>query len=573
MALARNLHRFAEKQLHVLHVEDNLSYSRLIEELLVDVAPFKYKFMRCDKLNQAVELIEKKHFDVILFDLSLPDSDGVQGINVLSRMFPTSPLIVLTGVDKEDLGLEAVRLGAQDYLVKEGCSGALLAKSINYSIERQKIESKIRDQALTDELTQLPNRAAFMQSIEKAISRCDRGGGKFALLYMDFDGFKHINDTYGHVSGDLFLQKIGSRLKKTLRKTDFCARLGGDEFAIFADLHQQPDSNIIPLAKKLLDNLRKPMIIAPDTELYPTCSIGLAVYHSEQTELTKDSLIQAADEAMYRAKKEGGNCYRLYDENLAQEYLKQSLQLVELRTAVRNKKLSVVFQPIVHTNDGSIAGFEALARWRNKENQPIPPDVFIDMLEKNNMICEAGEHIFESACTTFLELRRNIKGKPWLSVNVSPIQLSGKGFVKLVIKMLETANLNFSWLVLEITETTLLSETEKVFANINELVSLGVTIAIDDFGTGYSSMKYLMDIPAEIIKIDGVFVKDIEEISNKQILIGMIRLAHALNKKVIVEGVENTMVRDFFQNLEAEYLQGYYFSKPLDPTQVSEKYF
>ncbi len=574
MALALNYSQLSEtQQLQVLHVEDNHSYSRLIEELLIDASPFRYKFSRCDKLNLAIEHMEKHHVDIVLLDLSLPDSDGIQSVNKIRRMFPNKPLIVLTGLANEEMGLDAVKLGAQDYLVKEGCSGSLLAKSITYSIERQKIDCKFRDQALTDELTVMPNRAAFMENVGKFISRCDRTKSNIALLYLDFDGFKQINDTFGHANGDLFLQKISNRLKNTIRSTDFCARLGGDEFAVIADLHLQEGGNAIPLAKKLLQNLRKPLILKSGNEIYPMCSIGLAVYEGRNNNLTQDTLIQAADEAMYRAKREGGNCYRFYDETLAHEYLQQSLQVVELRAAVRNKNLSVAFQPIVNSSDGVIAGLEALARWSNKNNEPVSPEVFIDLLEKNNMICEAGEHIFNMACKEFLNMKRRSNGKEWLSVNVSPVQLNSSEFVKHVCSVVTRAKLDYSWLVIEITENTLLSETDKVVKNIEELVSFGVKIAIDDFGTGYSSMKYLMELPADLIKIDRVFLKDIGEVSNQQITKGMVRLAQALNKKVIVEGVENIEATHFFNELNTDYLQGFYFSKPLNAEEVTQKYF
>lgn len=550
--------------IRVLHVEDNLAYARLVKESIKDFSTSKILLWHCTKLEDAYTLLEKERMDVVLLDLSLPDSLGLNSVETLHNRFPEVALIVLTGTRHEELGIQALQLGAQDYLVKDNCGGDMLVKSIFYACERQRIDTKIRDQALTDGLTGLPNRAHFMGYLKNALSRASRLHSNITLLYLDFDGFKQINDTFGHLEGDMFLIEAANRIKSCIRQSDFCARLGGDEFAIVADASEFDFEFSIPLADKVLSSMRETFYTRGGIELSVSCSVGAAIYQGRNNHTTIDRFIQSADEAMYRAKYDGGDCYCLYDEHFAKESLRSSKMLIQLRSALKKTQFHLEFQPIINTQTGVISAVETLLRWTDNEGNIVPPTEFIPYLEKNQMIRTVGEWVLKEACTQFKAQFGNLKRIPQLTINVSPLQLKDPTFIRCVAECLDEADFDSSWLVLEITENVLLNDIEQMMSALNELVDMGILIAIDDFGTGYSSMKYLMDIPAEILKIDRTFVEDLSSNKSHQLITkGMIRLAHALGKSVVVEGVETKDVARALTLMGADFLQGFYFSHPV----------
>ncbi len=549
--------------LNVLHIEDNPAYARLIQEYLCDAGEDKIHFSNCAKISDAKLHIEANHVDVILLDLSLPDSSGIQGVSIVHGKFPSIPLVVLTGTSNEEVGLQAVQKGAQDYLVKDFCEPEILLKTIKFAIERQRIESQIRDQAMTDGLTLIPNRSHFMEYLDQAMARAHRLKTKIVLLYIDFDDFKQINDTYGHNEGDLCLREFSLRLNQLLRASDFCARLGGDEFAVVTDIENHDLDYSVPLMEKIISVMSRPHVTSNGDEIGFSCSVGAALYEGELDNKSIDIFIRNADEAMYRAKASGGNCYRLFDSTLTEQSRSKSSLVVQLRTAFPKQQFYLEFQPIVSLYGARLSGVEALLRWRTGEGLNIPPSEFISLLEKNKAIHEVGEWVLDEACKQFHQYTKGKSMAPWLSVNISPLQLNAKSLIKAVERNLLKYPRSYSWLHLEITEHVIMKDTARVMKTLQSLIDMGVTTAIDDFGTGFSSMQYLMELPAQIIKIDRSFVSKVADSRAHQLIVkGMIQLAHALDKRIVVEGVETNIAAATLSELEADYFQGYLYAKP-----------
>lgn len=549
--------------LNILHIEDNPAYSRLIQEYLYEVGEHQIHFANCAKISEALNHIESSHVDVILLDLSLPDSTGIQGVNIIHGKYQSIPLVVLTGTNNEDIGLLAVQNGAQDYLVKDLCSPEILVKTIRYAIERQRIESQIRDQALTDGLTLIPNRAHFMEYLDQAMARAERLGTKIVLLYIDFDDFKQINDTYGHNEGDVCLREFSQRLTRLTRASDFCARLGGDEFAVVIDIENQELNNSVPLMDKILSVMRMPHLTSSGDEITFSCSVGAALYFGAENKKSTDQFIQNADEAMYRAKASGGDCYRLFDSTLTEQSRSKSNLKTQLRLALPKQQFYLEFQPIVSVDGAKLCGVEALLRWRTDDGRNVPPKEFISLLEKSKSIHAVGEWVLDEACKQFHQYIEGKAIEPWLSVNISPLQLNANRLIRAIERNLKKYPHSYSWLHLEVTEHVIMKDTERVMKTLQRLIDIGVTAAIDDFGTGYSSMQYLMELPAQVLKIDCSFVSKVADSRAHQLIVkGMIQLAHALDKQIVVEGVETNIAAATLSELDADYFQGYLFAKP-----------
>ena len=549
-------------QINVLHIEDNFAYVNQIQEGLNEVGADNIKVVHCSRLSDIRHYLHTHDIDIIMLDFSVADSSGVDTVSYIRQLIPDKALIVLTDTSSEETGLLAVQMGAQDYIVKENSGGAVLVKSIKYAIERQRIESKIREQALTDGLTELPNRAYFMDYLKKTLFRSQRASSKIILLYLDFDGFKQINDTYGHHQGDAFLQEVARRLKGLLRGSDFCARLGGDEFAVIAEIDKRKHLYAVPLIEKILMVMRNPFRLDSGVLVSSFCSIGVALFSGETDSANEDTLIRQADEAMYRAKRAGGDCFRLYDEKFAEESKNTSTMVLQLRSAIQKNQFFIEYQPIISVQTGKACGMEALLRWNN-QYETVPPSVFIKHLESNALIHAVGKWVLENACRDFHAQCNPDDEQLWLSVNISPLQLNSLEFLECVSQIMSCYRKDYPWLILEITERVLMNNTDHVIKILNKLSDLGVLMAIDDFGTGYSNMQYLMDIPAYLLKIDRSFTyRLLDSDSHKSITRGMIGLSHTLGKQVVVEGVESQYAADLLQDMGANYLQGFHYSRP-----------
>jgi diguanylate cyclase (GGDEF)-like protein len=433
--------------------------------------------------------------------------------------------------------------------------------------EQRRQDDIIRRLAFQDPLTHLPNRMCLNRCLQSVLTNMRKKDMLAAVLFLDLDRFKAINDTLGHAAGDELLKEAAHRLQNCLRKGDHISRLGGDEFiCVLVNLTDQAEAE--HLAKKIISRMTDPFLLQ-GKEFYVTASLGISVYpyHGDEGE----TLIANADAAMYRAKSEGRNKYKLFSYEMNALSFEKMLLEQSLRKAIQNDELLLHYQPQVDIETGQIIGVEALVRWMHPEFGLIAPSEFIPLAEEIGLICDLGYWIMLSACQQSKAWHESGLPPVVLSVNVSASQFQHHDFLSQVDTVLELSGLEPQWLQLEITESVLVQEVEQTVERLNELKRRGIQIAVDDFGTGYSSLSYLKKFSIDVLKIDRVFIRDIVHNSNDQAITNaVIRLAHDLNLKVVAEGVEFQEQLECIKTPQCDAMQGFLFSAPLPPKEMEK---
>lgn len=430
--------------------------------------------------------------------------------------------------------------------------------------KRKESEEVIWRQANFDMLTALPNRRMFRDRLEHEIGKAIRDGGSLALLFIDLDRFKEVNDTLGHEAGDQLLVQASKRISDCLRETDTVARLGGDEFTVILP-NLSESAHVDMIAQALLDKLSEPFELQGDQRAYVSASIGIALFPDDGYDA--EVLVKHADQAMYAAKAAGRNCYAYFTASL-QETAQNRLQLANaLRSAMELQQLHVVFQPIVRLSDGHLHKAEALLRWVHPVRGLVSPAEFIPLAEEIGLISDMGNWVFEEAMRKVSQWMPLHHGQLQISVNMSPLQFhSGRDTASVWLDYLHSLDLSGSNVIIEITEGLLLHADPTISIQLLGFRDQGIQVAIDDFGTGYSSLAYLQKFDIDYLKIDQAFVRALDTDSGNQALVeAIVVMAHKLGLKVIAEGVETAAQRDFLRNIGCDYAQGYIFAKPLQP--------
>jgi diguanylate cyclase (GGDEF)-like protein len=423
--------------------------------------------------------------------------------------------------------------------------------------ERRKADEKIVHLAHYDTLTDLPNRALFREQLELELKRIQRSG-QLAVLYIDIDEFKSINDSLGHPVGDELLKTVAARLRHCVRETDFVSRLGGDEFAVVQTSVQQPE-DVTGLISRIYSVLREPCECLGH-QLSTDASIGIALAPQDGTVL--DELLKNADLAMYGAKADGRRTYRFFEQDMDARIKTRRMLEQDLRQAIADGRYTeggfeIHYQPVVNLRDNEISGCEALLRWRHPARGMISPAEFIPVAEDSGLISQLGEWVLTKACAEAATWPKNIK----LAVNVSPVQFRNHAFALKVASTLAESGLPASRLELEITEAVLIRDDEVALAILHQLRAIGVRVALDDFGTGYSSLSYLQRFPFDKIKVDRSFVNDIVESGGSCAIIqAVVNIAAARNMTTTAEGVETELQRELLRTLGCTEMQGYLFS-------------
>lgn len=432
---------------------------------------------------------------------------------------------------------------------------------------RKKAEEALKEQkdilayrAYHDSLTNLPNRLLFNDRLTQTIKKAKRNNLKVALLFIDLDHFKEINDSLGHDIGDEVLKIITSRLKDTLRDKDTLARLGGDEFTvILGDLEEV--QNVSSISSKILIALSKPIIIQENT-LYVSSSIGISIYPDDGNN-TQD-LLKFADSAMYKAKNEGRNNYQFYDSIMTEKAFERVFMETNLREALKKGELVVYYQPQVDGNTNKLIGIEALVRWRHPTMGLVPPAKFIPLAESTGLIIEIDEFVMRTAMKQLSTWYKKGLNPGILAMNLSMRQLQQQKFTKAFANLIKETNCEAKWLELEVTEGQIMAHPEKAVKILKDINNLGVDLAIDDFGTGYSSLAYLKKLPLNKLKIDQTFIKDLPgNDEDASITKAVIALGQSLKLNIIAEGVETKEQKDFIIESGCDNIQGYFYSKPV----------
>jgi len=539
-----------------------------------------------EALSTVRELVaEGRSVAMVISDQKMPQVRGTDFLGEIRKISPDSVLVLLTGYAGLDSAIEAINNKLLDkYLTKpieneddfiQNVQQLLRMYQMNKDLKRT--EEKIRFLAHCDSLTRLPNREAFKERLYRHVALSLPHNRRFAVLFLDLDNFKRINDTLGHSVGDLLLQDVAERLLKCIRATDYVAqtgaeaegdniaRLGGDEFTVLLSEIQHV-GDVTAVAQRFLEIFWRPFTLA-DYEVTVTASIGISVFPQDGQDA--ESLLKNADMAMYCAKRLGRNSYHLYHEYMGEAALRHLALEGQLRRALERQEFSLVYQLQVDVVKNRVAGVEALLRWDNSILGSVSPRMFIPLAEETGLILPIGEWTLRTACAQTKAWQDAGVPIPRVAVNLSALQFVQPHLVNLIAQVLRDTSLDARSLELEITESLLMKDGEAAVEILRALKAMGVYLAIDDFGTGYSSLNYLKRFPIDRLKIDQSFVHNVPLDSNDAaIAMAVIAMADRMKLQVIAEGVETDAQLNFLKAEGCQEMQGYLFSMPLLPEGV-----
>jgi len=555
---------FAQQALGIADLEQVMSNAAEIVALTLDVEHCRILQLEADGAALAVRATHGGPPEMLGRQLPLPDPASPTGrVLALRKGVITedqSAEVPIPGQKNGPLGV----LGAYTQARRRFTADELnflqsIANNIAVAIERKSAEERFAYLAQFDALTGLPNRHLFQDRVAQTMAQARRSGRAMAVLFIDLDRFKLVNDAQGREAGDRLLQAAALRLSQTVRGGDTVGRFGGDEFGVvLANLGKPGDASLV--AQKIIDALARPVEL-DGHETYITASIGISIYPADAAE--PETLLANADAAMYRAKEQGRNHYEYFTREMNERALRWVRMQTETRRALERGEFQVHYQPKVELATGRICGFEALLRWQHPEKGLVPPAEFIPVLEETGLIVPAGEWVMRTACAQIKAWREAGLPSSPIAVNLSARQFQQKGLEDSICRVLRESAVAPPLLQFELTESLLMADPEGAARTLLGLKELGVRLSVDDFGTGYSSLAYLKRFAVNELKIDRVFIRDIvADPDDAAITLAIINLAHSLDLEVVAEGVETEAQVNFLRSHGCDQMQGYYFAAP-----------
>ena len=518
---------------------------------------------------EAIKAVEKHHPALILLDAVMPGIDGFTTCQQIKEKGHTDiPVMMITGLDDDASVERAYEVGAIDFITKP-IKWAVLKHRVKSVVAKVIAERKVKLLAYRDSLTGLPNRLLFADRLEQAVVRSERSRTSMALMLVDIDDFKLVNDSFGHDAGDKLIKAVGQLISRSLRRADTIARLGGDEFAVIIEGIESPDDAI-----SIADNLTTILehnVRLDDQETYTSASIGIAVYPDDGKDAR--TLLKNADTAMYRAKEKGRHCFQFYKPEMSINAMERLELENSLKAAFENDEFVIHYLPVIDIHKNEVAGVEALLRWQHPDKGMIHPADFINVIEDCGLIVAVGEWQVQSVCKQIKVWQEAGLENQNVSINLAPRQFKEHDLVALFQQAIAENGISGESLSVEITERTLIENIGEVETTLNKLRELGVRVLLDDFGTGYASLAYLKEFPVDIVKIDRAFVAGIPDNHEDAAIIDAIAgLTRGLKLSLLAEGVENERQLDVLKGLGCQYGQGYYWSKPLPGNEYEQFY-
>lgn len=564
--------------IRVLLVDDDEDDFVITGDLLSDIRGRSYELKWASTYENALELLKHEKFEVCLFDYNLGEHSGLDLLREALALGCNAPIIMMTGTGDSDIDLEAMRAGAADYLCKKEMNKDLLDRSIRYAIQHRRAEDRIIRMAYYDSLTNLPNRVLFHDRLKQALAHAERYEVNSALLFIDLDDFKRINDTLAHRIGDMLLQGVADRLARYIRTSDTIARqkelalsntvarLGGDEFTVFL-IEINSLENVSKVAQRILKILSQPFQLEGH-EVFVTGSVGIAIFPNDGKDM--DTLLKNADIAMYHAKEQGKNNFQFYKQSMNTSAFERLNMENGLRKAVEQNEFLLHYQPRMNIHSGEIVALEALLRWNHPERGIILPAEFIPIAEESGLIIPIGEWVLKHACGQIRQWQESdFFARIAVSLNISGRQFRQESLVNILEKTLSDFSLNPHCLELELTESVIMDNAEITAGMLKKLKHMGFMLSMDDFGTGYSSFKYLKQFPLDIIKIDESFIQDVTERPEDETIVqAIIAMARSLELTVVAEGVETERQLAFLREHGCHEMQGYLLSRPAPPEDI-----
>ncbi|MAA65166.1 MAG: GGDEF-domain containing protein [Alteromonadaceae bacterium] len=514
----------------------------------------------CPDLADCEDLISNAQFDVVLWDSAMFVTSQTVFLQYLSVAGDNRPVVAL-GPEPEAFGLPPARVnGAADYLCKGNLDCWNLGRALLCAMFRQKVGDLVQGQLGRDVARGFINRDLFFDRLQQALLRAERQGQRVALLHINLDDFRSVNDSLGYQAGDQLIMALAERLREKLRRVDSLMRIGGDEFAIIIE-RVENSLDVTQIIRKLISGLNEPVVIE-GKPVALSASVGIATFPEAGN--TPEMLLRQANRAMFEAKRDSGTSYRFYNQQLHLTVGRQLTLEADLRSALRGRQLELYYQPRIDLVTEEVRGVECLLRWNHPERGLVGPDDFIPAAERSGLIVPIGYWVIEQACERLKEAAS--LGYPGMvfAVNLSFRQFHDRKMTETIFRIIYNASVDTSLLELELTESAMMHDPEYAQRCLRELNQLGISFALDDFGTGFSSLSNLQHLPISLVKIDKSFVQKLGESGDAEHIIrAIISLSHSLQMSVVAEGVETAGQLEFLRQHHCDEVQGYFYAKPM----------
>ncbi|MFK7766054.1 MAG: putative bifunctional diguanylate cyclase/phosphodiesterase [Mariniblastus sp.] len=553
---------------HVLIIDDDEVDRLLIARRLSRISNATFITTEASKLSDAIDIVNSQQIDVVLLDLHLIETDGLETLKQFIKQSTDIAVVVLTGSTDDHVAMQAIEAGAQDFIRKSDIGNPWLHRCLENAMKRHELQQELKKLSFRDSLTCLPNRVAFENRLESSFDQYDDSSeSNFTVVFIDLDEFKLINDCYGHTEGDRVLVEFANRVKSCVRSTDTVARFGGDEFVVLLNSISS-DSDISKFISRLNSVLEKPLTV-DGHDVFLSASVGYVSSCGRYSEFKH--MLRDADTAMYEAKKAGKRTHRRFSQTMRENAVKAVGLDARIRQALACDEFEVHYQPIVDLETRQTIKFEALIRWNHPIRGTISPLNFIPYAERTGLITQIGQWVLEAVCQQIKQWDLMFpENSMTVNVNVSAIQVQDIGFVESIAKLLETFQLTGDRITLEITESTIMENPDETIGVLQQVRQNGTQISIDDFGTGHSSLAKLHRFGFDSLKIDRAFVQEMLTEGYAELLVKTILLlADSIGLEVVAEGIETQAEADRLVEMGCSIGQGFFFGKPMPASEAS----